>query len=288
MLVDLHALVTDVLAGAAPDAERAQLSFEIDLGATRSCVEGDPARLRQVLWNLLSNAIRNTSAGGRIVVRTYDTDDEVVLKVADTGRGIPRDMLERIFLPFDQVEPTERRARGGLGLGLAICRGLVEAHHGSITAWSDGPDRGATFTVCLPAVTSPPPKTIPRAGGRIASRRAPLRILLVEDDTDVANSMSAVLRLRGHVVMVAGSLQAALAHAEVPFDVVVSDIALPDGTGLELMRQLRKRGPVRGIAISGFGTTADVQRSLEAGFERHLTKPVQLSDLLEVVEPAAV
>ena len=283
-IVDLHDAVRDAVDGATTELKRGELTLATELSASRHRVDGDPARLRQVVWNLVSNAIRNTPPGGRITVHTLDMDDCIALMVSDTGRGVASHRLETIFQPFDQIDPVGRR-RGGLGLGLAICRGIVEAHGGRVSAASDGPERGATFTVVLPTASEVERDALPAAAVSIPARR--LRILVVEDDVDSANAIGTVLSLRGHDVVVAHSVAEGLAYGRDGFDVLVSDIGLPDGTGIELMTTLRQAGDVRGIAISGFGTPEDVRQSLGAGFERHLTKPVHLDELIEVIEPMA-
>jgi PAS domain S-box-containing protein len=280
--VDLHEILVDVVSGAAAEIDRARLTVDRVLEATRYQLDADPVRLRQVIWNLLVNAIRNTPPGGRIQVRTADVDDRILLVVTDTGAGIAPDKLEQIFQPFEQSDEPGQRARAGLGLGLAICRGLVEAHGGQITAASKGLGSGATFFVELPTITATFIGLPAPTGVTAPSRR--LRVLVVEDDTDAAAAISAVLRLRGHDVTVAGSVREALACGTTSLDVLVSDISLPDGNGASLMRQLRRRHPLRGIAVSGFGTPADVRRSVAAGFERHVTKPIRMADLLDFVE----
>jgi PAS domain S-box-containing protein len=283
-IVDLHDVVRDVADGVAADVERAGLTLSVELTAPQSCVDGDPARLRQIVWNLVSNAIRNTPPGGKIAVRTYDIDECVALTVSDSGRGVAPDRLERIFEPFDQVDPPGRR-RGGLGLGLAICRGLVEAHGGRVSATSDGLGSGATFTVVLPTATD-----VGRPAPEVPALPLPvrrLRVLVVEDDGDAAEAMATVLGMRGHEVAVARSVDDAVAHSRESFDVLVSDIGLPDGSGLDVMAALGRRGTLRGVALSGFGAPDDVQASLDGGFARHLTKPVHLDELVEVIEALA-
>jgi CheY-like chemotaxis protein len=202
--------------------------------------------------------------------------------VADDGAGIEAEALSRIFEPFEQGEVSPRH-RGGLGLGLAIGRSLAEAHGGRLTAASLGPGRGSTFllelpTIARPAVVKPPADPappLPRSRG--------LRILLVEDNKDTLKYIALVLGARGHEVTVAERLsEALLAAADLPLDLVVSDIELPDGTGLELMRRLRGRG-LPAIAMSGYGSEEDVRASLEAGFAEHLTKPVDLTRLIAAI-----
>lgn len=280
-VIDMHDVIRDAADGATKDVQRGDLSLTLELAATRHRVSGDPARLRQVVWNLLSNAIRNTPPHGCILVSTRDIDDAIALIVRDSGRGVAADRLETIFQPFDQVDPPGRR-RGGLGLGLAICRGLVEAHGGRVSAASDGHERGATFTVLLPTVVESEKATASLAESSTPSRT--IRVLVVEDDVDAADSLALVLTMRGHDVVVAHSVADGLAYGRERFDVLVSDIGLPDGSGIDVITTLRQRGDVRGIAISGFGAPDDVQQSLAAGFERHFTKPVHLDRLLDAIE----
>ena len=281
-LMDLHDVAHDVVDGAARDLRNAELRLSVELRATRSHLNGDANRLRQVIWNLVSNAIRNTPPGGQVALRTRDFEDCIVVQVQDTGRGLAPNRLETIFEPFDQVDPVGRR-RGGLGLGLAISRGLVEAHAGRISAASEGLDRGATFTVVLPTMEDETERS-ERPAEKLAPPARGLRILVVEDDADSAESLAMVLTVRGHEVVTAHSVAEGVACGEQEFDVLVSDIGLPDGSGIDVMAALRQRGRVRGVAISGFGTPEDVQHSIAAGFERHLTKPVHLDLLIEIVE----
>jgi len=189
-------------------------------------------------------------------------------------------VLQRIFVPFEQ----EDRTHGvGLGLGLAIAKGLVEQQGGTIEARSEGSGTGATFTVELPTIDAPIPlpdeKKIPI--DHIGRGRT---VLLVEDHADSAEALALGLSSAGYRVIVAMSVQSALSHGDEEFDVVVSDLGLPDGSGLEVMRGLQARRAVPGIALSGFGAASDVQSSRDAGFQRHLVKPVDLSQLMESIE----
>jgi PAS domain S-box-containing protein len=283
-VVSLHDVVTDVVASTV-DLARDRTLPVTELDATNDRVQGDPVRLRQVVSNLLNNARRNTLPGGRITIATRTDGDDIVLSVSDSGRGIAPALLARIFDPFDQLD-APGSVRGGLGLGLAICRGLVEAHGGRIDAASEGPGRGAVFTVRLTTIHAAEPVGPAHEEAPPPAQRR-LRLLVVEDDPDVAESMSLFLEMRGHEVVLARSVAEAVAVADATFDVVVSDIGLPDGTGIDVMTNLRKRLPIRGIALSGFGTVADVRRSLDAGFDRHMTKPVDPEDLLAAIEPLA-
>jgi signal transduction histidine kinase len=276
-----------------------RIEFTVATGATNHHVIGDPARLQQVFWNLLKNAIKFTPDGGRIDVRTVNpprdganANDRVVIEVRDTGIGIEPEALPRIFNAFEQADPSITRHFGGLGLGLAICKALVELHGGTLCAGSEGKGRGATFTVNLPAVAAPQPRpgaeTEPGAGA--AHRSAPPapavsgRILLVEDHADTRRMMAKLLERDGHCVTPAESVAKALQVAGgQPFDLVISDIGLPDASGLDLMKRLKELGPIKGIALSGYGMEQDIRLSEQAGFAEHLIKPVDLKKLRDTV-----
>lgn len=247
------------------------LSLDVKVGADL-WVEVDPARGAQVFANLLTNAARYTDPPGHVRVEGARVDEEVVVRVTDTGIGLRPDQLERIFEPFEQVAGVER---GGLGVGLALVSHLVTLHGGSVEARSDGPGCGSTFEVRLPAIEAP---RRPRARGA-----APRAILLVEDDADSAEMLAAALRRRGHDVRTAGGVAAALEALEHRgISAVVCDLELPDGSGLELARALRERWPDRAlrlIALTGYGDADARRASLDAGFDDHLVKPIALDRL---------
>ena len=271
------------------------LTLQTDFRARRSHVAADGARLRQVFWNLLKNAVKFTPAGGQVTLRTTDgADGTLVVEVVDTGAGMEPDVLPHVFDAFQQGGPSVTRSFGGLGLGLAISKALVEAHRGTIEARSDGRDRGATFRMEFPTVAAPPQVApaldqSPSHGHALVGHNGRrLEILLVEDHRDTARVLKRLLDGSGHHVRTAETVHAALAAADAePVDIVVSDLGLPDGTGFELMRQLVQRHHLKGIALSGFGTDQDVARSREAGFACHLTKPVDFHRLEEAIERVA-
>jgi two-component system CheB/CheR fusion protein len=210
-----------------------------------------------------------------------------LIEVKDSGVGIPPEVLPRIFDAFEQGEQRMMRQFGGLGLGLAIARAVVEMHGGTISAASDGRDQGATFIVRLDAA-APARKTTdaPAAGPQAAVRVDPARsrVLLVEDHPDTARTLARLLTLSGYEVQTAHSVASALQLADTePFDVVVSDIGLPDATGYELMEQVRDRFGIKGIALSGYGMEEDMRKSRKAGFVEHVLKPVNVSQLSAVI-----
>jgi PAS domain S-box-containing protein len=285
--VDVHRLVDDVLTVHAGYLQHAGVRVSMHLDAIAHLVRGDEGRLRQVLANLVRNACAHTPAGGHLTVATANpSSDRLAVTVRDDGRGIDPARLSRLFRPFQQVEPG--RPSTGLGLGLSICKGIVDAHGGRIAATSTGLGNGATFTVELPAMAAAPasepvaPPAVP-VPEHAATTQNGVRVLLVEDNLDSAESMAALLEMFGYRVRVASSVQAALRAAEQDFDVLVSDIGLPDGTGRDLMRELSARRPVRGIALTGYGTTEDAIQNADAGFARHLVKPVDPNTLVATI-----
>lgn len=282
-----------------PDIEARQLHFGVDIGPSAPYfIHADATRLQQVFWNLLKNAIKFTPQDGCVGIRCRpDGDGQVVVEVNDSGAGIEPEALERIFDAFEQAERSITRQFGGLGLGLAISKALVEMHGGSIEAYSEGKGKGATFRLRLPTIPAMPdqlPKrdvgrkhgaATPSLAGQTSRRR--LRILLVEDHGDTARIMKRLLMAEGHEVQAAGDVATALGLVgnEGQFDLLISDLGLPDGSGLDLMRAVRGRGlPLPGIALSGYGQEEDVRRSKDAGFTLHLTKPVEFQRLQEAAE----
>jgi signal transduction histidine kinase/ActR/RegA family two-component response regulator len=280
---DLRQVLAHALeASARPGAAGPQVATELADGDLR--VWADAPRLTQVFWNLLSNARKFTPAEGIIRVRAWRDSGEMVVEIADNGPGIEPELLPRIFDAFQQGQRAITRRFGGLGLGLAISERIVELHGGRISAASEGRGRGATFTVRLPAGAVPAPYH-PAEKPRTAPAPArPLHILLVEDHADTAEAMADLLRVTGREVTVAGSMAEGLSavrdrRQDGRIDLVLSDIGLPDGSGLELMAELSRRYGLPGIALTGYGMDEDVARSRAAGFACHLTKPVSLEQL---------
>ncbi len=276
-----HDLLRHGIAICREDIESKKLSLTVSLLAKHSQLSGDPARLQQVFWNLLKNAVKFTPEGGSIAVRTSDQDGQLKIDVQDSGFGIDADLLPRLFRAFEQGHLQITRQFGGLGLGLTISKALLDLHGGTITAASPGRGQGATFTVHLPLNPSPAaPTTTPAAS--MPAKVGASRLLLVEDHPDTLRVMSKLLRAMGYTVETATNVADAVAKAAGGrFDLLISDIGLPDGTGLDIMRQI---SPIPAIAVSGFGMTDDVEKSAQAGFARHMVKPINLHDLKRAIE----
>lgn len=285
---DLHALIAFAADIVRDEAREKQISLTLDLVAERSHLIGDPARLQQVFWNLLRNAVKFTPAAGHIRIRSEElfSDEEghcIRIEVTDDGIGFESPEAARLFEPFHQAPSNES---AGLGLGLAIARAIVDLHNGRIRATSAGRGRGATFTVELPGTISKTPDlvAVPTAGMDETQPEPSLDLLVVEDHEATLQVLSRLLTRAGHRIVTASSVAGALSITEDQrFDFVVSDLGLPDGTGLELMQNLRARHGLRGIALSGYGMDEDLRRSEEAGFVAHLVKPVDVNELRRVL-----
>jgi signal transduction histidine kinase/CheY-like chemotaxis protein len=283
-ITDAHQVVERALEISHKDIAAKNITVQMQLEADQHHVQADPARLQQVAWNLIKNAVKFTGPGGQITITTSNRDRDFVLAVKDSGLGIAPDRLEKIFRAFEQGESSITRRFGGLGLGLAISRAMMRAHHGSLTAHSDGEGCGATFRATLATVEAPPPvapEPVPEPDQQPidARPRAPRRILIVEDHEDTSHGMKLLLTRRGYDVSIAPNVADALALVRAEkFDLLLSDLGLPDGTGYELMEAVRDTG-LRGVALSGFGMEEDLAKSQAAGFSEHLIKPVNIERL---------
>lgn len=278
--VDLHQLIRQCEELLAANARATDVRVELYLEAGNHWVLGDATRLQQVVLNVLSNSIKFSRTGGRVLVRTWNEGWTMHVSIRDYGHGIPPEHLRSIFQPFDQGPLTGRHRFGGLGLGLAISHAIVGLHGGVIAAESEGLGRGAEITIELPCRAAPVSPPVPGAAPEAAT--CALRILLVEDHLETLNALHRLLVRDGHVVFPAQTFAQSLDLAsQHKLDVLVSDLGLPDGSGYELMETLAGRYRVRGIAMSGYGTEDDRARSQEAGFAAHLTKPVPLDRLRE-------
>jgi len=290
--VDLCVVIGHSVEVCRPDLEAGKLTLEVDLKEGPLIGEADAGRLQQVFWNLLRNAIKFSPVGGHVRIRCRRRgDSSAVVEVSDDGIGIDSEFIPQIFDAFQQGDQDQVRKYGGLGLGLAISRTIVELHGGTITARSEGMGKGASFSVVLPLLTgvgSVSAGREPGGSGPLHSIRR-MRILLVEDHVDSSRMMRRLLAIDGHAVKWAPDVATGLKLAgEQPFDLLISDLGLPDGSGLDLMHALRRQGStLPGIALSGYGQDQDITRSVEAGFARHLTKPVNFDDLHATIQTVA-
>ncbi len=282
--VDVHEVIDAVLELFHSEMQIKQQDVHVEREAQQHYVRGDRARMQQMFWNLVRNAAKFTPDGGHIFVRTRDERMHVVIEVEDTGIGIAPEQIGKLFHAFEQGSHNMTRQFGGLGLGLAVTKALTEAHGGTVSAKSPGTHCGATFTIVLP--TAAPGSGVARPADHSGPHRAgALEILLIEDHEDTAEVMSQLIRALGHEVAVATSVAGALAlTAAQRFDLVVSDIGLPDGSGIDFIRAFRKESAAPAIALTGFGTDDDVRRSIDAGFTAHLTKPVNFEQLERLIE----
>ena len=282
---DAHLIVKNALEMAHSAIAAKQLSISTELEAKKYQILADCIRLQQVFWNLINNAVKFTSQGGQITIRTFnDKAGRFHFEITDTGIGIEPQRLASLFQPFEQADPSVNRQFGGLGLGLAISKRLIDLHHGKIEAESRGRSFGATFKVRLDAMPagSAAIHVNHRAGGKTPK---PLRILLVEDHQDTRRTLSRLLTHFGHDVVTADNVEAAIdIMGSNNLDVVLCDIGLPDGSGYEVAAQARAKGNIRAIALTGFGTEQDVLRSKEAGFDFHLVKPINFQELQTVLD----
>jgi signal transduction histidine kinase/ActR/RegA family two-component response regulator len=285
--VDIHCLLERVEQIARGSG--ASVPIEKILRAPNTRVMGDSARLEQAFWNVLKNAIKFTPTNGCIAVITSNPQPESLrLRFIDTGIGIEPEMLPRLFSGYesDRREFVERF--GGLGLGLPIAKQILTMHDGSIQASSAGPNKGSTFTIDLPVLPAAVAVT-PFVPKKIAVAARGLRILVVEDHESTAQIMARLLQRAGHEVEVAYSVASAKGiFSRRDFDLVIADLGLPDGNGLDLFRYMNERQPVEGIALSGFGMQDDIQASLAAGFREHVVKPVDWPKLEAIVDHAAM
>jgi signal transduction histidine kinase/ActR/RegA family two-component response regulator len=291
--LDFAAIVSTVGESLRPGAEAKGVSLQISTGA-KATVKGDPDRLRQTVWNLLSNALKFTPAGGAVIVELTCDQQQVRLSVRDTGIGISAEFLPRVFDRFQQADSSTTRAHSGVGLGLAIVRELVELHGGTVQAHSAGLGMGAVFTVSLPVASEITTASTSTAPPERASRQLQgVRVLVVDDDPHTLDMLSEALRTSGAEVTGADSARLALARlAESRADVIVSDIAMPGEDGLWLMHRVRtlpgRLGSTPAVALTALARSEDRKRAIDAGFQIHMTKPVRLTDLQAVVGELAI
>jgi len=290
--VELASVVQSAIEQARPLIERKGHTLATRLGDAHVTVTGDRKRLVQVVVNLLNNAAKYTPDGGEIKVCADLEANEIKLSVIDNGIGIDAALLPQVFELFTQAKRTPDRAQGGLGLGLALVRSMVGLHGGRVEANSAGPGRGSRFDVVLPlAMDSPAAAPATSAGTAVTQARAPLRILIVDDNRDAGESLGIVLSSSGHTVMVEETSQAALRRVQLEaVDVCLLDIGLPDMDGHQLVQRLQAlplAAQATMIALSGYGQRQDLEASRRAGFALHLVKPVDLPRLLALLDTLA-
>jgi len=287
--LDLNDVLSSVIQSSQSEFFARNLSLELSLDAPDHLVFGDAARLQQVFWNLLRNAAKFTPARGHVTVTAGNPSvGRIRIDVQDDGQGIRPELLTRLFEPFEQGDATQTRRGGGLGLGLAIARNLVELHDGAIAASSGGEGLGALFSVELPTTFEKPqvPSGASLREGEVAVIRGRTSILLVEDDADSGDALQQLLVEAGFDVRIAdrASLATTL-FAERPADILVTDIGLPDASGLSLLATMKAMNPrLKAIVLSGYGMEDDVQRSRTLGFAEHLVKPLNLNRLVAALD----
>ena len=281
--VDAHAIARAALVIARSDIHRKTLQVRTDWAAKDHHIWADPVRIEQVFWNLINNAVKFTGPGGEITIQTWNDSGFFNFAITDTGIGIEAEKQTSLFKAFEQGERGISRRYGGLGLGLAICKNLMELHGGTVGINSRGRGFGTTATVTLKFYTSGEAtrgETEPSADEQLVQRR----ILLVEDHGDTRRVLARLLTHFGYEVTVAETVEEALnAFRSRSFDAILSDIGLPDGTGYDVMCEAKRAYNIKGIALTGFGMSEDVRRSKEAGFDFHLTKPVDVAELRSVL-----
>jgi PAS domain S-box-containing protein len=288
-VVDAHRVLREIVEVVGDDIIEKELDFGISLFAREHTIWADPVRIRQVFWNLVRNAVKFTPSRGHVKIQSSnDEQGRFQLEVSDTGIGIEPDQQNRVFNAFEQESHRITRKFGGLGLGLTISKSLLDLHGGTITVESRGKNRGALFRVTLNALHEHELSTDQPLDDAAADSK-PLRILLVEDHADTRRTLSRLLTRLGHKVSSTDHVESALKLLDSKrFDTLVSDIGLPDRSGYELISLAKQRHPLTGIALSGFGMEEDVRRSLAAGFDHHLTKPVDFHNLRTLLSEIAV
>jgi signal transduction histidine kinase len=285
--VDAHLAISNVVEICHAEVDSKRLNVHLNLRANTHHVAADAAKFQQIIWNLLKNAVKFTPRDGEIVISSSNPSPKLLsISVRDTGIGMEPEVMQRIFDPFEQGNRSFERRFGGLGLGLAISKSLAQAHGGTLTAQSEGRDHGSTFILSMQTLLPAEVATVPVKGSGETSQQG-LRILLVDDHQDTCAALEKLLVRRGHLVAATQNIRSAMeAAVRNKFDLLISDIALPDGSGLDLMMQLRAISKIPGIAISGFGNNGDIERSLQAGFSEHLIKPIKLENLEAAIERA--
>ncbi len=294
--IDLLPVVRTAIDIVQPSVEAKNIKLDFSLDCRDCQVMGDADRLQQVFLNLLSNAIKFTPDSGRIDVHMKDTDSHVEIKIADSGQGIEPEFLPYVFERFRQADSSYTREAGGLGLGLAIVRHLVEQHGGTVSVTSDGENRGSTFTVTLPVLSGREARLFPARSSVESTEKMSaqslenVHVLLVEDDADSREMLEVFFnQFDMKVTAVDSAAKAMEAIKDFQPDILVSDVGLPGEDGYKLMRQIRELAPEEGgripaIALTGYASLQDRSLAIEAGYQEHLAKPVDLDKLVELMK----
>ena len=279
--VDVHRCIEAALDVVQGGFEDKRITLRSELAAQQSVVLGDFARLNQMFWNLLKNAVKFTGPHGHVTITTTNEAGVLRIDISDDGMGIDPARLATIFGAFSPIRPQPTAT--GVGLGLAITRAIVEGHKGKIHAQSAGKGQGAVFQICLPT-SAEPLASGETPGLPLVNAVRGKTILVVEDHEDTRRALARALRRRGFGVTVAGSVAAGCEqYLSAPADLIVCDIGLPDGTGWDLLQKLNTHGPVRAIAVSGYGMEHDLEKSRAAGFVAHVTKPIDFAQLERLI-----
>jgi PAS domain S-box-containing protein len=288
--IDLQEVVRTALETSASLIDAGGHRLTLELPSQPLPMDADPTRIAQVVSNLLNNAAKYTPQGGRIALEVRVEGDQAVLTVSDTGIGLPPESIEKVFEMFAQV-PGTGKPQGGLGIGLSLVQSLVALHGGSVSASSPGVGKGSTFTVRLPLLTKSTDTMADTNPTQTSSPSGQLHVLVVDDNTDAAESLGVLLDIEGHAAHIAHTGAEALQVAQSQaLDVVFLDIGLPDMTGYDVARRLRMLPSMQNtmlVALTGWGTQDDRQRTRDAGFDRHLTKPAELPAVEELLRAAA-
>ena len=288
--ISLRRVLEHALEASRPVLDARQHTIDVSIEARELWVDADSMRLTQVFSNLLHNAAKYTDPGGRLSITASAEKDEAVVRFRDNGVGISADMLPRVFDLFSQAPVALSRAQGGLGIGLTLVRALTELHGGRVTVESTGLGQGSTFTVRLPLAGAVPAETSTSRGAATVLSERELRVLIVDDNQDAADSLAALMAIMGHHAEVTYSALKALQIApDLDADLMLIDIGLPELDGYELARRMRRivRSDTRLVALTGYGSDDDRRRSLEAGFDEHVVKPVTADALDAIVASAA-
>jgi signal transduction histidine kinase/CheY-like chemotaxis protein len=291
--VELGSVIRTAMDTVRPAADAKGLELRVELDPDVGPVMGDADRLQQILWNLLTNAIKYTPQGGQVDVTLKKEETSAVIVVRDTGEGISSEFLPHIFVRFRQADITTTRKHGGLGLGLAIVRHLVEAHGGQVIALSEGAGQGAAFRIVLPLMkSSKSDLSLEDDAAEQSTSLTGLQVLLVEDNPDARGFLGLALKKRGANVQIAATVRDALTIlGQWNPDVLVSDIGMPDEDGYDLIIQVRamaddRGGQIPAVAVTGYASTKDAARVLAAGYQMFVSKPVDLTELVAIIKSA--